>query len=212
MSNGSMAKQKGQDEEIGQDVIGRPRSESRSRLGAAFFNDRHRQARRSFRPRKHNGGRNQNRNSAASHRSHGVGNRQAPCRALRTRDAVSAFHGKPDRASRTARLCCVALVGVVGWILTNLAMMAMGSKTFAWLEGVVSLAALYMTVLILSTQRRDDELATHREQLTPELAILGVPNFEIAWITMQLRCHNLQTHKRVFEAIKDSHEEVLKQR
>ncbi len=30
-----------------------------------------------------------------------------------------------------------------------------------------------MTVLILSTQRRDDELASHREQLTLELAILS---------------------------------------
>jgi uncharacterized membrane protein len=30
-----------------------------------------------------------------------------------------------------------------------------------------------MTVLILSTQRRDDELASYREQLTLELAILG---------------------------------------
>jgi uncharacterized membrane protein len=30
-----------------------------------------------------------------------------------------------------------------------------------------------MTVLILSTQRRDDELTSYREQLTLELAILG---------------------------------------
>ena len=30
-----------------------------------------------------------------------------------------------------------------------------------------------MTVLILTTQRRDDQLAAHREQLTLELAIIG---------------------------------------
>jgi uncharacterized membrane protein len=30
--------------------------------------------------------------------------------------------------------------------------------------------ALYVTVLILTTQRRDDQLASYREQLNPELA------------------------------------------
>jgi uncharacterized membrane protein len=33
--------------------------------------------------------------------------------------------------------------------------------------------ALYVTLFILTTQRRDDELASYREQLTLELAILG---------------------------------------
>jgi len=33
--------------------------------------------------------------------------------------------------------------------------------------------ALYVTVLILTTQRREDQLAGYREQLTLELAILG---------------------------------------
>ena len=33
--------------------------------------------------------------------------------------------------------------------------------------------ALYMTTLILATQRREGELAGHREQLTLELAILS---------------------------------------
>jgi uncharacterized membrane protein len=44
---------------------------------------------------------------------------------------------------------------------------------FSWLEAVVGLLALYVTVLILTTQRRDDQLAGYREQLTLELAILG---------------------------------------
>ena len=37
----------------------------------------------------------------------------------------------------------------------------------------MGLLALYVTVLILTTQRRDDQLASYREQLTLELAILG---------------------------------------
>ncbi len=44
---------------------------------------------------------------------------------------------------------------------------------FAWLQGALGLLALYVTVLILTTQRRDDQLAGYREQLTLELAILG---------------------------------------
>ncbi len=44
---------------------------------------------------------------------------------------------------------------------------------FAWLQGVLGLLALYVTLLILTTQRREDQLAGYREQLTLELAILG---------------------------------------
>jgi uncharacterized membrane protein len=69
-------------------------------------------------------------------------------------------------------------VAVVCWIGLNAVLVGLGRQPFdpppfAWLGGVATLAALYMTILILSTQRRDDELASHREQLTLELAILG---------------------------------------
>ena len=37
----------------------------------------------------------------------------------------------------------------------------------------MGLLALYVTLLILTTQRREDQLAGYREQLTLELAILG---------------------------------------
>jgi uncharacterized membrane protein len=70
------------------------------------------------------------------------------------------------------------MVVVAGWIALNLAAVSLGCRPldqppFARLELAISLAALFMTVLILSTQRRDDELASYREQLTLELAILG---------------------------------------
>jgi uncharacterized membrane protein len=39
--------------------------------------------------------------------------------------------------------------------------------------GSVGFLALYVTILILTTQRREDELASYREQLTLELAILS---------------------------------------
>ena len=67
---------------------------------------------------------------------------------------------------------------VLGWICANLAVMGMGwepwdSPPFPWLAGAASLVALYTTVSILITQRHDDELTRHREQLTLEIAILN---------------------------------------
>ena len=83
----------------------------------------------------------------------------------------------------TAKVGQTSFVGwltvvVVGWIVINLLIRLNGHQPlddppFALLELVVSLAALFMTALILSTQRRDDEMARHREQLTLELAILS---------------------------------------
>ena len=69
-------------------------------------------------------------------------------------------------------------VAVVGWVGLNLALSwtahpAFDEAPFAWLELVASLLALYVTVMILTTQRRDDQLASHRDQLTLELAILA---------------------------------------
>ena len=44
---------------------------------------------------------------------------------------------------------------------------------FPWLQDGGTAVALFITVLILITQRRENELAEHREQLTLELAILS---------------------------------------
>lgn len=69
-------------------------------------------------------------------------------------------------------------VVIMLWIAGNAGMMLSGRPTwddppFAWLQGVVGLLALYVTILILTTQRREDQLAGYREQLTLELAILS---------------------------------------
>lgn len=86
-------------------------------------------------------------------------------------DAVTAFAGRPS-------FTISVIVGVIGWIAVNLMMRASGidpfdAPPFAWLQGVVAVSALLMTSMILTTQRREDELGTHREQLTLELAILS---------------------------------------
>ncbi len=69
-------------------------------------------------------------------------------------------------------------VVILLWISGNTAAMLAGMKPwdeapFSWLQGALGLLALYVTVLILTTQRREDQLAGYREQLTLELAILS---------------------------------------
>jgi uncharacterized membrane protein len=66
---------------------------------------------------------------------------------------------------------------VAAWMTLNLLAAPLGYPAldpppFSWLGSAVSLASLYMVVLILATQRRDDQLTQRREQLTLELAIL----------------------------------------
>ncbi len=44
---------------------------------------------------------------------------------------------------------------------------------FVWLEAALPVAGLYVAALILTTQRRQERLASHRGQLVLELAILN---------------------------------------
>jgi uncharacterized membrane protein len=71
----------------------------------------------------------------------------------------------------------LALV-VAAWMTLNLLAAQFGCRAldpppFFWLEGAVSLGSLYIVVLILATQRREDQLSRQREQLTLELTILS---------------------------------------
>ena len=81
------------------------------------------------------------------------------------------------RAGRPA-FAALLTVLVVGWIALNLGLLAAGREPldeppFIWMQGAIALTALYMTIFILATQRREDKLAGLRDQLTLELAILG---------------------------------------
>jgi uncharacterized membrane protein len=79
--------------------------------------------------------------------------------------------------SRPGFILLVTVI-VALWVGGNLLAAAFGHRAldpppFSGLAGVVSLASLYMVVLILATQRREDQLAQHREQLILELALLS---------------------------------------
>lgn len=74
----------------------------------------------------------------------------------------------------------LAILGcfAAGWIALNTALGAGGIKAFdeppfAYLALVATLTSLGMTMLILITQRRDDQLDRHREQMTLQLALLS---------------------------------------
>lgn len=97
---------------------------------------------------------------------------------------------------------------------------------FAYLQDIGDLVGLYITVLILVTQRRDDQLAEAREQLTLELAILSEQkSAKIIALLEELRRDNPLICDRhdpeaealsapadpqaVLDAIKETHEEML---
>ena len=109
-----------------------------------------------------------------------------------TVQAVARFHATHDadaaplqrlierltRRAGTPGFLVLLTLSVIAWMSFNLGLMATGIQPldeppFFWLQGAVALTALYMTVLILTTQRREDELAGLRDQLTLELSILS---------------------------------------
>jgi uncharacterized membrane protein len=86
-------------------------------------------------------------------------------------DRMTALLGHP-------RFIGALTVIVAGWISLNLLAAAFSyhpidPPPFSWLGCAISLVSLYMVVLILATQRREDQLGQHREQLILELAILS---------------------------------------
>ncbi len=149
---------------------------------------------------------------------------QQATRLQRTVDRMTALMGRPSFVG-------FLTVAVLIWVLGNLGAAwagwePMDPPPFAWLGGVVSLTALYMTALILATQRREDQLAGHREQLTLELAILGEQkSAKIIELLEEMRRDDPNLRNRVdheaaamstpadpqavLDAIKDSHEEVM---
>jgi uncharacterized membrane protein len=86
-------------------------------------------------------------------------------------DNLTALVGQPGFV---ALLAAVA----VAWVLANLAAAGLGFRAadpppFPWLQGAASFGALLVAALILTTQRREDQLANHRAQLVLELSILN---------------------------------------
>ena len=89
----------------------------------------------------------------------------------RATDRLTALVGQP-------RFIGVLSASLAIWMIGNLAaprfhLEPADPPPFVWVGTVCAIVALYVTVLILSTQRRENSLAQLREQLTLELAILS---------------------------------------
>jgi uncharacterized membrane protein len=100
-----------------------------------------------------------------------VQHRRGATRLQRTVDGLTRFFGRPRFAGLLALF-------ILGWIAFN-SLSPGGSRAafdpwpFSALQGLGTMVALFMTVFILITQRRDDELSELRGQLTLELAMLS---------------------------------------
>lgn len=96
---------------------------------------------------------------------------QAASPLQRTVDRITSLVGQP-RSIATLTFLVLAWVG--GSVLAPyLGRSPIDQPPFAWLDTVVGIFALYVALLILTTQRHADQLAQHREQLTLEVAILS---------------------------------------
>jgi uncharacterized membrane protein len=89
----------------------------------------------------------------------------------RLADRLTGLFGRPF-------IIVILTICVAAWIGGNLLAQHLGFRPadpppFFWLEAVVSLASLYLVILVLASQRREDELEQRRELLGLELAILS---------------------------------------
>jgi uncharacterized membrane protein len=122
-------------------------------------------------------------------------------------------------------------VAVLAWIAGNLVAARLGGMrldgpAFPWLQGAGELAAIYITTLVLMSQRRKDELSELREQLTLELAIMTEQKgAKIIALIEEMRRDNPLIANRVdlqadamsrpadptavIEAIKETHEDSM---
>ena len=120
-------------------------------------------------------------------------------------------------------------VAMLVWCVGNLISLWAGHRPwdeppFFWMQGGVGLGALYVTILILTSNRHADQLAGYREQLTLELAILAEQkSAKIIELLEEMRRDDPSLHNRhdpealalsvpadpqhVLDAIKGAHEE-----
>ena len=89
----------------------------------------------------------------------------------KTIDRLTASVGRPSFIG-------VVTIFIATWVGVNLGLSFSHHKPFdpapfSWLQGIIAITALYVTVLILTTQRRENQLAEQRTQLTLEIALVS---------------------------------------
>ena len=113
-------------------------------------------------------------------------------------DGITSFLDRP-------RFLAVLTILILGWLgLNGLAaffdIRPLDPPPFPWLSGAASLTSLYLVVLILTTQKRDDRLTQRRELLSLELAILSEQKTaKVIALLEELRRDSPLIHNRIDE-------------
>jgi uncharacterized membrane protein len=113
-------------------------------------------------------------------------------------------HGITSLLGRPGFIAVLTLF-VIGWMSLNglavgLGYRALDPPPFPWLAGAASLASLYLVVLILTTQGRDDRLTHRLDLLNLELAILSEQKTaKVIALLEELRRDSPLVHNRIDE-------------
>lgn len=92
---------------------------------------------------------------------------------LRHRDQASRFERATEKAARVlGQPVCLIILTVLILVWTVFTLRDPGLSA-DWLEAPLNVFAVYATLLILAGQRRQERLATVRDQLTLQLALLN---------------------------------------
>lgn len=86
----------------------------------------------------------------------------------RLTSGVTATIGQPRAVVVVPGFVCLWLLGSIG--LQHLGIVTLDPAPFAWLQLTLAITAVFMTVVILASQRRSQILASRREQLMLQLA------------------------------------------
>jgi uncharacterized membrane protein len=113
-------------------------------------------------------------------------------------DGITSFLDRP-------RFLAVLTIVILGWLGLNslaasLSFRPLDPPPFPWLSGAASIVSLYLVVLILTTQKRDDRLTQRRELLSLELAILSEQKTaKVIALLEELRRDSPLIHNRIDE-------------
>lgn len=127
-------------------------------------------------------------------------------------ETMSKSQRRVERATAiVGRPIFLALVcgAIAFWIVLNAALPLLGwrqfdAPPFAWLELVLTLTALIMAALILITQRRADQLADIRGQMTLEMTLLTEQKVaKIIELVEELRRDSPEVRDRVDSEARD---------
>ncbi len=141
--------------------------------------------------------------------------------------SIERLIGQFSRPASVAIICGV----IVCWIASNLLMTRAGLRPFdappfPYLEGLVSATALVMTVLILTSQRRENRIAERRAQVTLELVMVAEQKVaKVIELLEARRRGDERTEEHadpeaaamakpadahaIFHAVKETHEEMM---